>query len=157
MRLIRQSAAFLPLVLLAACLNSTEPATVSVENTTFAPALGVDLASSTKTQSGLYYRDLVLGTGTTIAAGQTVGLYYTAYLSTGVGLDSLKAPATPVFTFKVGNFEVISGMDEGVRGMQVGGTRQLIIPPWLAYGAYDYGPVPGNSVLVVTVNPVSAQ
>ncbi len=154
MRLPRQPAAFLPLLLLAACLNSTQPPTVSIESTVFAPALGVDLPTSTKTSSGMYYRDLAVGAGRPVAAADTVGIYYSAYLSGGVEVDSLKSPATP-FTFTVGSYQVINGLDEGVRGMQVGGSRQLIIPPWLAYGPYDYGGIPGNSVLVIKVDLVS--
>jgi FKBP-type peptidyl-prolyl cis-trans isomerase len=41
--------------------------------------------------------------------------------------------------------------------MKVGGSRQLIIPPELAYGPNDYYSIPGNSVLVFTVDAVSAQ
>jgi FKBP-type peptidyl-prolyl cis-trans isomerase len=52
---------------------------------------------------------------------------------------------------------VIKGWDQGLVGMKVGGRRQLIIPPELAYGPNDYGPIPGNSVLVFTVDAVSAQ
>ena len=42
----------------------------TIETTTFAPSIGVDLAASTKTPSGLYYRDITVGTGTAVASGQ---------------------------------------------------------------------------------------
>jgi peptidylprolyl isomerase len=48
-------------------------------------------------------------------------------------------------------------MDEALIGTKVGGKRQLIIPPSLGYGPYPYGDIPGNSVLVFTVEVVSAQ
>jgi FKBP-type peptidyl-prolyl cis-trans isomerase len=40
--------------------------------------------------------------------------------------------------------------------MKVGGRRQLIIPPWLGYGPSGYGQIPGNAVLVFTVDLVEA-
>ena len=51
---------------------------------------------------------------------------------------------------------MITGWDEGLQGMWVGGRRQLIVPPRLGYGPVQYGPIPGNSILVFEVNVVSA-
>ena len=79
-----------------ACLDTTAPpAYATIENTTFAPELGVDLSSSTKTDAGVYYRDITIGTGPVIAPQQDSYMYYHAYLSTGAQFDSLKAPAIP--------------------------------------------------------------
>lgn len=139
-----------------ACLQSTEPAAATVESTVFASSLDVNLAASTRTPSGLYYRDLTVGTGTTLAVGQTVGVYYVGSLSNGTTFDQLKAPATPL-SFRIGSGQVIAGFDEGVRGMKVGGRRQLLIPPDLAYGSRDTGAIPGNSVIVFVVDAVSVQ
>lgn len=141
----------------AACGGSTtEPVAVPIEQTTFDPSLGVTLAQSTKLPSGLYYRDITVGTGTVLAAGQTVGMRYVGYFVNGDVFDANAAPK-PVFSFTLGSGQVIKGWDQGLVGMKVGGRRQLIIPPELAYGRYDYGPIPGNSVLVFTVDAVSAQ
>ena len=114
------------------------------------------LAQSTKLPSGLYYRDITVGTGTVLAAGQTVGMRYVGYFVNGDVFDANAAPK-PVFSFTLGSGQVIKGWDQGLVGMKVGGRRQLIIPPELAYGRYDYGAIPGNSVLVFTVDAVSAQ
>ena len=145
----------LALALSLACGGKEQPA-VPIENTAFAPALGVDLKGSTKTPSGLYYRDITPGTGTTLAPGQNVGMRYVGSFADGKVFDSNPAPK-PIFSFRLGSGQVIKGWDEGLLGMKVGGKRQLVIPPNLAYGPNDYGPIPGNSVLVFTVDALSAQ
>jgi FKBP-type peptidyl-prolyl cis-trans isomerase len=155
MRIQRLFSLLLPLTL-AACLgNTADPVLATVETTTFAPALGVNLTSSTKTVSGLYYRDITVGTGATLTKGQTVGVYYDGYFSDGTRFDHrLASDATPPpspLSFILGNGALIAGFEEGVTGMQVGGVRQLIIPPQLAYGYAQ------NDVLVFNVEAVSAQ
>lgn len=155
MRIQRFLSLLLPLAL-AACLgSSTEPALATVETTTFAPSLGVNLGTSTKTASGLYYRDITVGTGATLAKGQTVGVYYDGFFSDGTRFDHrLASDATPPptpFTFTLGSGQVIFGFDEGVTGMNIGGMRQIIIPPALAYGYQR------NDVLVFNVEAISAQ
>jgi FKBP-type peptidyl-prolyl cis-trans isomerase len=141
---------------LAAGCGDSSPTAVPIEQTTFAASLGVDLAHSTKLPSGLYYRDIDLGTGTTLASGQTVAMHYVGNFVNGQEFDSNLAPKTP-YSFKLGSSQVIKGWDLGLVGMKVGGHRQLIIPPELAYGPNDFRSIPGNSVLVFTVEAVSAQ
>lgn len=144
----------LPVVLLVALLSVSclddSPFVPSIENTAFDPALGVDLAASTKTASGLYYRDITVGGGTEVPATGTtvVQTAYQLFLRTG---ESLQAGN---FNFTVGTNGAIRGYDEGVRGMRVGGRRQLIIPPSLGYGAAGSGVVPPNAILVYTVDLV---
>jgi peptidylprolyl isomerase len=145
----------LALTLLGACDGKEEPA-VSIESTTFAPSLGVDLQSSTRTPTGLYYRDLVPGTGTTLAPGQTVSMRYVGSFPDGKVFDSNPAPK-PAFSFRLGSGQVIQGWDEGLVSLKVGGTRQLVIPASLGYGGQRVGPIPPNSVLVFTVEALSAQ
>lgn len=138
-----------------ACLsgNLEAPEEIPIEETVFATTLGVNLSASTKTPNGAYYRDIVVGTGAVIANGDSVSVRYTGWLSDGTEFDNnLSAPAP--LTFKFGFANVIQGFDEGLVGVRVGSTRQLIIPPYLAYGPNDYGPVPGQSVLVFRVEVV---
>ena len=80
-------------------------------------------------------KDLIVGTGATAKAGDTVTVQYVgvAY-SNGKVFDSSWSRNQP-FQFALGEGQVIPGWDQGVVGMQVGGRRELIIPPALAYGA----------------------
>ena len=128
----------------------------TIETTTFASALGVNIASSTKTTSGLYYRDLVVGTGALVTTGQTLSMHYTGWLANGNQFDDNGPTATP-FQFVLGRGDVIVGWDLGIAGMRVGGQRQLIIPPSLGYGSQAKATIPSNSILVFNVTIVSAK
>jgi FKBP-type peptidyl-prolyl cis-trans isomerase len=151
----RSLALLLPLVMLG-CGTDTSAEVPTIESTIFAQALGVDLAASTKTSSGLYFRDLVVGAGTAVTTGQQVSVRYSGWLANGTHFDSNPSPAAP-FVFRIGTGSVIEGWDLGVPGMKVGGQRQLIIPPALGYGPAGNGPIPANSILVFTVTVISAQ
>lgn len=143
------------LLALAACsTKSPVSESLPIEQTTFAPALGVNLAGSTKTAEGLYFRDLVVGTGAELTAGRTVSVFYQGSLANGSQFDA--TGASP-FAFRLGVGQVIRGWDLGVAGMKVGGRRQLIIPPGLGYGAQRVGPIPPNSILVFTVEAAGVQ
>lgn len=129
------------------------PAPVAIEAARFNPALNVNLASSTHTASGLYYRDLVVGTGKVAASGDRVVMSYIGALPDGTVFDK-SSPDMPTISFPLGAGQVVAGWDEGIVGMKVGGKRQLIIPPDLGYGAVGRAPVPGNAIMVFTVELV---
>ena len=102
------------------------------------------------TKSGLKYSDLTVGTGDTAMKGNRVQVHYTGWLyvngKRGTQFDS--SVGKQPFDFKLGNHDVIAGWDEGVEGMKVGGKRELIIPPDIAYGNRAVGGViPANSTL----------
>ena len=111
------------------------------------------------TPSGLQYDDTVAGAGGTARAGQNVSVHYTGWLhdparpdGRGAKFDSSKDRGQP-FRFALGAGQVIGGWDEGVQGMQIGGTRVLLIPPQLGYGARGAGGViPPNATLVFEVD-----
>ncbi len=107
--------------------------------------------SLTTTASGLIIEDISIGAGDAAAAGQTVSVHYTGWLTDGKKFDSSKDRNDP-FEFPLGEGHVIGGWDEGVQGMQVGGVRKLTIPPELGYGARGAGGViPPNATLVFEV------
>jgi len=103
----------------------------------------------------LISEDLVVGTGDTASAGQTVTVHYTGWLmeggKAGTKFDSSKDRRDP-FVFNLGRGQVIKGWDEGVQGMKVGGKRKLTIPPAMGYGSRGAGGViPPNATLVFEV------
>jgi FKBP-type peptidyl-prolyl cis-trans isomerase FkpA len=107
------------------------------------------------TASGLQYEDTVPGTGAEAQAGQHVRVHYTGWLYNngvkGAKFDSSKDRNDP-FEFGLGAGMVIKGWDEGVQGMKVGGTRVLVIPAQLGYGARGAGGViPPNATLMFEV------
>lgn len=95
--------------------------------------------------------DLVIGTGEEAVAGKTVTVHYVGRLTDGTVFDASE-PRGQAFTFQLGAGQVIQGWDQGFAGMKVGGTRQLIIPAELGYGARGAGGViPPNATLVFDV------
>ena len=98
----------------------------------------------------------MVGDGPEATAGCTAVVHYTGWLydngETGAKFDSSKDRGAP-FDFPLGAGHVIRGWDEGVQGMKVGGTRRLIIPANLGYGARGAGGViPPNATLLFEVD-----
>jgi FKBP-type peptidyl-prolyl cis-trans isomerase FkpA len=103
--------------------------------------------SEVTTASGLKYTDVTVGSGAEATSGKMVDVHYTGWLLDGKKFDSSKDRGQP-FNFKLGGGQVIKGWDEGVAGMKVGGTRTLMIPPELGYGARGApGAIPPNATL----------
>jgi FKBP-type peptidyl-prolyl cis-trans isomerase len=147
--------ALMALLLVTACSSGDPVSAIPIETSSFASSLNVDLATSTKLPSGMYIRDITIGSGAIVQPGQTLSMRYSGYLTNGTQFDATGNGAP--FTFRLGAGQVIAGWDQGVAGMRVGGKRQLIITPQLGYGAGGSGPIPGNSILVFTVEVISAQ
>jgi protein-disulfide isomerase len=107
--------------------------------------LGGDVGADTVTRV-----DLKVGTGMLAAAGDRVKVHYVGTLTNGSEFDSSRRRDAP-FEFELGAGQVIKGWDQGIAGMRVGGTRRLVIPPSLAYGAAGHPPIPANATLTFVV------
>ncbi len=126
---------------------------IPLESETWASALGVNLSQFTKLSTGMYYRDAVEGTGTVLSGTPTVEIYYAGYLANGTRFDerSSAAGGQPICYPLSG---LIDGWIVGLQGMKIQGTRRLLIPPSLGYGAAANGPIPANSNLLFDVQLV---
>lgn len=71
---------------------------------------------------------------TEVTEGDTITLHYTGSLDDGTIFDS--SEGRPPMSFKVGAGQVIPGFDDGVRGMQIGDSRHIVVPADQAYGEY---------------------
>lgn len=100
--------------------------------------------------------DIKLGDGDAVKIGDKVSVHYTGTFQDGREFDSSVKRGQP-FEFTVGKGEVIKGWDEGLLGMQKGGHRVLVIPPDMAYGENDFGPIPGNSTLIFSIELVDVK
>ena len=133
----------LPTLLLTACLTGPEKCAINPSDPaheTFAPALGVDIATMEKTPIGDFRKDLVVGTGEPLNSLATVSIHYSAYLSNGALIDQVVDQA---FTIDL-NSQATIGLADGMLGMAVGGTRLIVVPSELGLGACTNGPVPGK-------------
>jgi FKBP-type peptidyl-prolyl cis-trans isomerase FkpA len=104
--------------------------------------------------------DLRIGTGEEAVTGSVLTVTYTGWLydisksdkkglvfDTTVGKDPL--------TFTLGAGTVISGWEQGLIGMKVGGARRLTLPPSYAYGSSRYSSIPQNATLIFDIELVS--
>jgi len=95
------------------------------------PKSGDNNDGMTKTASGLKYIILKKGTGMPAKTGQEVLIFETTTYLNGTILYSNENSANPV-KILIGGHQATDGVDEGLRGMQVGEVRKLIVPPYLA-------------------------
>lgn len=144
-------------LLLAGVVACTETPTGAelqkIEEVTFAPSLGIDLADFTQLATGVYYRDDALGpvNATPATYGTTPTISFTGWLVDGTVF------AEGSIRFFMGNFEIPLGLEEGLLNQRIGGTRTIIVPPERGLGGVDQVHeegvivVPGGSVLVYEV------
>jgi FKBP-type peptidyl-prolyl cis-trans isomerase FkpA len=139
-------------------LSSTYVRSLAVLVLLFA-ASGCNNGSSSPTapdQSAIAYSqtDLVVGTGAEATAGTTASVQYGGWLYSATAADHKGTQFDAgQFAYLVGSTQLIKGFDMGVTGMKVGGTRRVIMPPSLAYGATgdSSGRIPPNAALVFDI------
>src|SRR6478752_1265725 len=99
----------------------------------------------------LVITEITEGDGDEAAAGATVSVHYVGVAhATGEEFYASYNRGEPL-KFRLGVGQVISGWDQGVQGMKVGGRRQLVIPPHLGYGDRAAGGAikPGETLIFV--------
>ena len=114
-------------------------------------------SKSIKTDSGLEYKDIVLGEGESPEVGDRVIVHYTGTLEDGTKFDSSRDRGQP-FEFAIGVGQVIKGWDEGISLLSVGEKATFIIPSDLAYGKSGAGGViPPDATLIFDVELISVE
>jgi FKBP-type peptidyl-prolyl cis-trans isomerase FkpA len=109
--------------------------------------------------------DLSAGIGDEALPGMIVVVHYTGWLhdpaakdQQGRKFDSSRDRGQPL-SFPLGAGRVIRGWEQGLPGMRIGGTRRLVIPPSLAYGARGAGNgvIPPNATLVFDIELLAVE
>jgi len=131
--------------------NAYAQSTLDAIASTVKPMTFMGIPTDTvKLDTGLQYKDLVVGTGQEAKTGIMVSVHYTGWLTDGTKFDSSVDRGQP-FDFSIGAGNVIKGWDDGVVGMKIGGYRILVIPPNMAYGPQGQGSIPANATLVFEI------
>jgi peptidylprolyl isomerase len=120
------------------------------------PAVALASGTRTVTPSGLTIIEVKEGTGPAAKSGDIVAVHYRGRLYFGGDqFDSSYDRGSPIkFTISADS-GMISGFTEGVTGMKVGGKRELILPPQLAYGDRGQGKIAPNSTLLFDIELMS--
>jgi peptidylprolyl isomerase len=145
----------------AATVTNTTPTQTTPTNTTPSTANGtkpkvrVPKGSPPKK---LVIKDLKKGKGPVARTGSSVTVQYVGVdYKTGKQFDASWDRGQP-FPFQLGAGQVIPGWDRGVAGMRVGGRRELVIPPRLAYGSQGQPPaIAPNATLVFVIDLLGVQ
>jgi len=148
---------------IAGCGGSDDSSTASSESSSTAATTSESSGEKTKPEVSvpqgpppkqLEIKELEKGSGAEAKAGDKVTVQYVGVdYKNGEEFDSSWSRNEP-FSFTLGAGEVIPGWDQqGVEGMKVGGRRELILPPELAYGEAGAPPAIGpNETLVFVID-----
>jgi FKBP-type peptidyl-prolyl cis-trans isomerase FkpA len=138
----------------AAAPNGPAPDPLSA---TYAPSLGINISEYQVTTNGALTRDSVVGGGLAAVLGKRVTIRYIGYLTDGTIFDKNTAATDSALVFTVGAGSVITGFDDGVSNMRVGGRRMVVIPPKLGYGGTPKAGIPANSILIFWISLTQVQ
>jgi FKBP-type peptidyl-prolyl cis-trans isomerase len=131
------------LVFLAACANK-EPE--------FSETVPAETLQEEPPGPPIQVNDLKVGTGDPAEEGDTLLVHYTGWLyvdgARSTQFDTTHVPNRPLFEVTIGKTDVLKGFAQSLVGMKLGGLRQVIIPPGLAYGKAGVPPtIPPSSTL----------
>eukprot|EP01041_Mallomonas_annulata_P007190 gene7190-14657_t len=102
-------------------------------------------------EDGLFITDFILGSGIEPKLGSKIKMNYEGLLPDGTMFDS-NLKRTKPFIIRKGVGQVIRGLDLGLDGMRIGGSREIIIPSKLGYGDDGLGDaIPGGATLIFRV------
>ena len=144
----------------AACAAAPAPVAAPAA----APASAVAAPSAPDKGSTVIKTDVKIGDGAEATPGKNVSVHYIGWFydaaepsHRGVQFDNSRDRGQP-FKFKLGAGQVITGWDEGIAGMKVGGRRTLLIPG-LGYGTRSAGgiPIPPNTPLIFDIELLDAR
>ena len=109
-------------------------------------------------KNGLKLQDTKIGTGKEAVDRSAVGIRYRGTLASNGKMFDSNMPRGQPLRFKIGGGDVIAGFEQGTKGMKVGGTRTVVIPAHLGYGARGAPPdIPPNATLVFDLELVSVK
>lgn len=136
--------------------NPTTPdqTTASCEASASIAAIALALPEAFKPEGAmkaLETTDLEAGTGAALKSGDCLQVKYFGTLAKDGSVFDENFDKPTGFQFQLGQGSVIQGWDQGLVGAKVDGTRRLVIPASLGYGAQAAGSIPANSDLVFVV------
>jgi len=103
--------------------------------------------------SDLVLEDITIGEGAEAKSGTNVEVHYVGVAWSTQRQFDASWDRNETFEFRLGAGQVISGWDQGVAGMKVGGRRRITIPAHLGYGSQGAGGViKGGETLVFVVD-----
>ena len=134
--------------------------TIQFPNASVAARCAVTLAAICTNSEGktLEKFDVGVGNGAVVAPEDQVTVSYIGFLGNQLPHTQVQFDANEQYSFVIGSEKTIKGYSQGVDGMRVGGTRVIIVPPELGYGAGGVrGTIPPNSTLTFLITLKSAE
>jgi FKBP-type peptidyl-prolyl cis-trans isomerase FkpA len=148
-------------------LNTAQPSSGSTGSPTTGSSAPTEPDPTTFSQYDKYkagtsalFGDIQVGQGAELKNNQKAAVYYKGWLTNGKLFDASRAGSDgklQPFIFTLGAHQVITGWEQGMLGMKVGGTRLIIVPAAVGYGATGQGPIPANATLVFEVQLLEVQ
>ena len=126
---------------LVACSETPTEVVDVVAGTEFAATLDIDLATMQRRSTGVYFKDIVKGSGDEATFGLAITVSLTGWLPDGTQFQKGE------ITFLMGNNRVISGIEDGILNARVGGTRLMIVPSNRGYGGFGLVDGQGNQLV----------